>query len=216
MILAERIAQELVYNTLQIRLSEDIGISSGKIYLMSPDSLYVNERTEETNNLDSSRFPCISVTPYSQSYIWTQHNPVKVLDYDYVNMLSGQVKSYVSDLIIKENILLSIETTTKRDWRKYHDLMNRFFQKYRCGMTLVEDVFQTKESMHIIMGKDTNFDLTHAPFCSLFSMNVYYRMYSEEIKYFVNSIRTNLNTQDYNNNVPTGNVISTEIITTIE
>ena len=208
MIDGSRIALDLIYETLRYNLSTDLGISGSSIYIASPDHMYINERTEEINNRDDTRFPCITIEPYRSKLVSTQHNPHQIYG---EKAITGISEYWYSDLRAEEVHYFTIETSTKYDWRKYNHLMMLFFNKHKNGMTLINDVLPNnyKDSFSIWQERDTIFDLQNAPFRSTFKINIHYSIFIRDDKYRVNQFITDVS---YNmDQLVTGN---TEVILT--
>ncbi len=184
----ERITIDLVNETLVENLKDYTGIGdvTGKIYLMSPDPLFVNERTEEIDNIDDTKYPCITIEPYETKMITTQNNPVKIIDNSSLNS-TGTVKVWTSDLLLQQTTYFTLECTTKKEFRLYHELMIRFFQKYRNGMILKNDVLPNgmKENIGFMPYKPIKYDLTHSPYSAMWEIELFYRMYEETQKYLM-------------------------------
>lgn len=211
----ERKAQELVYLSLNHYLSNFFGLEPDKIYLMSPPPIYVNERTEETNNIDDTRFPCISIEPLKQRLIWSRSNIVKLLSKVYDiddNEIIGKINSYKSDLLIRENVVLTIYTTTKKDFRLYNEGILRFFQKYVYGFKIVNDTLPVSQSFNFNTPKEIEFDSEQAPYMTRFQIELSYRIFSENVLSILDTIRTEIITSvEEGNNTKATTIITTEI-----
>jgi len=176
-----RDVQKLVYTTLMLELNEALGLPTGSIKIMSPESLFVNERTEETNNLDQSRFPLLSVTPEKGRLYYTQNMPIRQRA---TYTASGLTDSWLSDMLYEEQMYFCMETTTKRDFRLYRDKMLTFFNQSRNGILIRDDILPEKDEYLTLVLSDTiDYDLLHAPYQSIFNVRTFYRIYQERQRY---------------------------------
>lgn len=173
--------QELVYKTLILEINEALGLPTGSIKVMSPDPLFTNERTEEDNNIDETRFPLLSITPEKGSLRYINDMPTKQ-KVTYTS--SGSTKSWIGDMEYEEQLYFCMETSNKRDFRMYRDKMLIFFNQSRYGILIRDDVLPEKnEYLTLVLSDNIDYDLFHAPFQSVFSVRAIYRIYQERFNY---------------------------------
>ncbi len=176
-----RDVQKLVYETLIFEINQALGLPTGSIKVLSPDPLFTNERTEEDNNLDTSRFPLLSITPEKGSLRYINDMPTRQRA---TYTTTGLTSSWLSDMEYEEQLYFCMETANKRDFRMYRDKMLVFFNTARYGMLIKDDVLPEKdEYLTLVLNDNIDYDLLHAPFQSIFSVRAIYRIYQERQKY---------------------------------
>jgi hypothetical protein len=177
-----RIAQELVYKTLKQEIYDTIAFPLDKIHLMSPAHQYVNSRTETTNGLEQDRFPALSIISIKDEMIYDNNNQVIQQDsYD----STDPTKIWISDIVVHEQLEFCVSTTTKKDYRYWHNAFKTFFEEKRIGIQILNDVLpESSEYMNIVLRSvDSNQeeDLNE----STFIVEVRYRIFKEFQAYLV-------------------------------
>jgi hypothetical protein len=177
-----RIAQELVYKTLKQEIYDTIAFPLDKIHLMSPAHQYVNSRTETTDGLEQDRFPALSIISIKDETIYDNNNQVIQQDsYD----STDPTKIWISDIVVHEQLEFCVSTTTKKDYRYWHNAFKTFFEEKRMGIQILNDVLpESSEYMNIVLRSvDSNQeeDLNE----STFVVEVRYRIFKEFQAYLI-------------------------------
>jgi hypothetical protein len=183
-IVVTRYASELVDKTLSTYLSQALGIPSGDIYFHSPDHIFVNDRTETTNNRQELRYPCISVN--SKDITLNKVNDY-VTEHFSSTTVTGLVEYYVGDYECYHDYELTMYTSSKRDHRRYKEKLIHFFNTYDRGMELVEDSLpnSVKEHMMLLLEDKITDYQDDTPYLSCFNFTTIYRIYKEKSHYLL-------------------------------
>jgi len=201
-ILLTRLATEQLYLTLKTKLSEDIGISSGSIYLQAPEHLYINDGTELTSGLEESRYPAISINPESTDFRKTKGHPA-IQHNSYT--ATGEIEYWESDAELIQDLTFCVETTTKRDHRRYWQLMWAFFNINDTGIVVRNDVLPEKPEYINLQVMNAYEDLEDAPYRSIFMAKAVYRIYKESLEYLFQQFQLAM---DFTVDGISGNVVS--------
>lgn len=210
----ERVAQELVFKTIKNKLISEVGIQnssgiitdyidSNNIYFENPPHIYINSRSESENNLDNSRFPAIALFTTNQDAQYSMSKVSSVL----LESGSGLVKQFIPNMLMYHDVNLALYTLTKYDDRKMSNQLNQFFERYRNGM-LIDDDILSGTAFSISETNQSTAVTNKAPFIRSFYLRLVYKIYSEKMTYLMKkfSIKLNTNIDDIEKNIATGRV----------
>lgn len=181
-LLLTRIASELVYKTIKAKIIEDIGFIGEDIYLQAPPHIYVNDRTETTDNIEQNRYPALAIFPEDCKFRHTHNNQVIQQD-SYTS--TGQVKIWTSDIEVEQDIVFCMETTTKKDFRKYFEYLTLWFSENRNGFTIINDILPEREENFNLVLLNSKNDIEQTPYLSIFYTTCYFRLFKEKLNYLM-------------------------------
>lgn len=174
-----RIAEDLVYQTIKNLLISNIGFESNNIHIMSPFPQYVNDRTQTTNNNQEPRFPSLAiystgeddVSPIGSLSMGTQQS-------SYINA-TGTI--YEPTITMSVDMEFCLEVLTKIDYRNYKNKMRVFFDSIKNGFTIQNDLLpESAGSVNLVVFKSREF-VGDSPMSIIYPVKLYYKIYTEYI-----------------------------------
>lgn len=171
-----RIAQELVYKTLKQEIFNTIAFPLDSIYLMSPAHQYVNSRTETTSGLEQDRFPSLSIISIKDETILDNNNQVVQQD-SYT--ATTTTKIWMSDILVHEQLEFCVLTTTKKDYRYWHNAFKTFFEEKKMGIQILNDILPEKAEYINMILKSVDSNQEEDLNESTFIVEVRYRIFKE-------------------------------------
>lgn len=185
-IIMSRIAELIVLERFIQLIVDKIPIASGKVYYGEPDEIYVNSNSETSGGIiaEERRYPSIGIIPITTDIHYTNSRPV-IQQESYST--TGQVKIWTSNVLIEQDNVIHIETTTKRDHLIYKALFILFFENLRKGFQLTNDILpEFQESVNCVLKRNgLTEDLCDSPFQSIFEFKLFYRTYQESLEYLL-------------------------------
>lgn len=213
MIVQTRNSEYLCWERFISLITEEIPIASGKIYYGMPDEIYINTRSIASGGVEERRYPSIGIIPIKTSVHYTQSNPI-VQQSSFSS--TGSVTIYTSNILLEQECVLHVETTTKYDHMIYKSLFQTFFEHRRKWFTLTNDVLPEFNETVSCRLKDIEEDLIDAPFQSIFSFTVFYKTYEQSSEYLLLTGGVGgyvvSGTVEYGSYTPTGLIVNTVFV----
>lgn len=139
----KRVAEEVMFGTLRYLLSTELGvelssegqitgfINSGNIFGETLPQIYNNTRTKSANNLESSRFPIISiVTDNIDMELNLSRGSESTVD----ATATGLIKYYTPEALIIHDTNIVHYTNTLKDQRLLHNQMMSFWRNIETAV----------------------------------------------------------------------------------
>lgn len=182
MITQNRNSEIILWERFSALITSEIPIASGKIYYGMPDEIYINTRSSASGGIEERRYPSIGIVPLKTKLHYLQNAP-------HIQQSSltatGLVTIYTSNVLIEQENVLHIETTTKKDHIVYKSLFIIFFEHLKTWFTLTNDVLPEEDEVVSCVVTDIEEDLSDAPFQTIFQFKLFYRTYEETTEYLL-------------------------------
>lgn len=201
----DRVAERLAFKTLQKKISDDIGIDIGSIYLQSPPPQYVNTRTETENKLEEARYPSLAIYSVKEDELSALGNTLEIIRVNEGGVGGALEKFFESKVLVRQTLEFSLETTTKKDFMDYKQRLNLWFADNRT-LQFLNDTLPNIGSMAIVVLNKKDYTID-SPYESLFNVEITYRLHKEFLAYAMlefeiyGSVQVNENVKTTEDNV---------------